>query len=132
MSVIRSIAAVLAGIIFIFLTHSGMDLILESLGIFTSPHEDFHTTWIVLTALGYRTLLSIAAGYLTARLAPSRPMVHALALGFIGLFFCIAAAVVVIPMNISPAWYPIALALLAVPCGWLGGKLAERGKSDPQ
>ena len=132
MTIIRSIAAVLAGLIFIFITHSGMDFILESLGIFMSPHENFHTTWMVVTAFIYRTLLSIAGGYLTARLAPSRPMTHALALGTIGLIFCTVAATVLIPMNISPTWYPIALALVAVPSGWLGGKLAEKAIPKPQ
>jgi hypothetical protein len=48
-------------------------------------------------------------------LAPSRPMLHALVLGFIGLALSTAAAVVLIPMDLGPAWYPIALAVLRFP-----------------
>lgn len=28
-----------------------------------------------------------------------------------------------IPMNLGPAWYPIALALSGLPTAWLGGRL---------
>src|SRR5215203_5278580 len=126
MDILKSIGAVLAGLIFIFVTHSGVDLILESLGIFTPPTERFDTTWMVVTATVYRTILSIAGCFVTGILAPSRPMLHALILGFIGLALSTAAAVVLIPMDLGPAWYPVALAVLSVPCGWVGGLLAER------
>ncbi|HEX6124682.1 MAG TPA: hypothetical protein VFZ23_04850 [Pyrinomonadaceae bacterium] len=125
MSILKSIGAVFAGLVFIFVTHSGVDLALESLGIFTPPNERFDTPWMVVTATIYRTVLSIAGCFLTGVLAPSRPMLHSLILGFIGLFLSTAAAVVTIPMDLGPAWYPIALAVLSVPCAWVGGKLAE-------
>jgi len=126
MNILKSIGAVLAGLIFIFVTHSAVDYILESLGIFTARSERFDTSWMVITATIYRTLLSIAGCYLTGILAPSRPMLHALILGLIGLALSTAAAVVLIPMNLGPAWYPIALAVLSVPCAWVGGMFAER------
>src|SRR4030095_13697025 len=126
MSVLKSIGAVLAGLVFIFVTHSGVDIILESLGIFTPPSQRFDTTWMVVSATVYRTILSIAGCFVTGILAPSSPMLHALVLGFIGLALSTAAAVVTIPMDLSPAWYPIALAVLSVPCAWVGGMLAER------
>jgi len=37
MNILKGIAAVLAGVVFVFVTHAGTDLILESLGIFTPP-----------------------------------------------------------------------------------------------
>jgi hypothetical protein len=126
MNVMKSIGAVLAGLIFIFVTHTGVDLILESTGIFTPTTQRFETPWMLVTATIYRTVLSIAGCFITGILAPSRPMFHALVLGFIGLALSTAAAVVLIPMDLGPAWYPIALAALSVPCGWLGGMLAER------
>ena len=126
MNILKSIGAVLAGLIFIFLTHSGVDLILESLGIFTPTTQRFETPWMLATAMTYRTLLSIAGCFVTGILAPSRPMFHALVLGFIGLALSTAAAVVLIPMDLGPAWYPVALAVVAVPCAWIGGMLAER------
>jgi len=126
MNILKSIGAVLAGLIFIFVTHSAVDYILESLGIFTPRSERFDTSWMVITATIYRTLLSIVGCYLTGILAPSRPMLHALILGLTGLALSTAAAVVLIPMNLGPAWYPIALAVLSVPCAWVGGMFAER------
>jgi hypothetical protein len=59
-------------------------------------------------------------------------MLHALVLGFIGLALSTAAAVVLIPMDLGPAWYPIALAVLSVPCAFVGGLIAEgRTKTIP-
>jgi hypothetical protein len=128
MNILKSIGAVLAGIIFIGFTHSVTDLILEKTGIFTPPEVRFDTTWMVLTALTYRIIFSIAGGYLTAKLAPSKPMLHAIVLGVIGLVMSTAAAVVLIPKDWGPAWYPIALAVTAFPVAWLGGRLATRNQ----
>jgi hypothetical protein len=129
MNILKSILAILAGLIFIFATHTGVDFVLESLGIFppppnrAGPGQGFHVTWMVVTALTYRIILSVAGCYLTAWLAPSRPMLHSLILGFIGLALSTAAAIVLIPLDWGPAWYPIALAASSVPCAWLGAKL---------
>ena len=125
MNILKSIGAVIAGLFFIFLTHNGTDLILESLGIFTPITERFETTWMVVTALVYRILFSIAGCYVTAWLAPSKPMLHAMILGTIGLVLSTAAAIVLIPRDLGPAWYPIALAVSALPCAWIGGKLVQ-------
>ena len=125
MNVLKSIGAVLAGLIFIGVSHSLVDYVLESLGIFTPTTVRFDTPWMVITAFIYRTILSIAGCYLTAILAPSRPLLHAMILGAIGLVLSTAAAVVTIPLDWAPAWYPIALVLVTLPCAWIGGKLAE-------
>ena len=130
MDTLKSIGAVLAGLIFIFVTHSGVDLFLESLGIFTPTTQRFETPWMLVTATIYRTVLSIAGCFLTGMLAPSRAMLHALILGFIGLALSTAAAVILIPMDLGPAWYPITLAVLAVPCAWIGGTFAERRRQN--
>ncbi|HKP70125.1 MAG TPA: hypothetical protein VJV05_12630 [Pyrinomonadaceae bacterium] len=130
MNILKSIGAVLAGLIFIVISHTAMDKILEGAGIFPPPEQGLHTPWMLILALAYRTVLSIVGCYITARLAPSRPLFHSLVLGFIGLLAAGAAAIAVIPMGLSPAWYPIALALVSVPCAWLAGLLAERGTSN--
>lgn len=41
MNIIKGIGAILVAIIFVFVTHSGTDLILEKLGIFTPPDVRF-------------------------------------------------------------------------------------------
>jgi hypothetical protein len=107
-------------------SHTGTDFILESLGIFTPPDQGFNTTWMVVTATIYRSVYTVVGGYITAALAPTRPIFWVLILGSIGLVLGTIAAIVTIPMNLGPAWYPIALAVLALPCTWLGGKVRTR------
>jgi hypothetical protein len=77
-------------------------------------------------ALSYRIVFTVFGSYLAAKIAPRNPMRHAMILGFIGLAFGTAGAVATIPMHLGPAWYPIAIAATAVPCAWIGGKMATR------
>ena len=70
MNILRGIGALLAGMIFIVVTHTLTDLVLEKLGIFTPPTQDFNTTWMVVTALVYRCVYTVGGGYITAALAP--------------------------------------------------------------
>ncbi|MGQ0540357.1 MAG: hypothetical protein ACT4O9_00740 [Blastocatellia bacterium] len=125
MNVLKSIGAVLAGFIFIVVTHTVTDFILESLGLFPKPGEGKLTHLTAFIALVYRIAFSIAGCYVTARLAPSRPMMHAMIIGFIGIFLSLIGLIVSMQMDLGPIWYPIALAAVAVPCAWAGGKLAE-------
>jgi hypothetical protein len=125
MKILKSILAVFAGLIFIFISHSLTDFILEAAGILPPPSDGLHITWMVFLALGYRIVLSVVGCFITAKLAPQNPMKHALILGFIGVFLSTVGAVVAIPMNLSPVWYPVALIVVSLPCAWLGGKLAS-------
>jgi hypothetical protein len=81
---------------------------------------------MVVTATIYRSIFTVGGGYITAALAPNPPMRYVMILGIIGLALGTLAAIVTIPMGLGPAWYPIALAVLALPCVWLGGKLKTR------
>ena len=62
--------------------------------------------------------------WLAARLAPSRPMRHALILGALGLAFNIAGTIVM--WHTAPAWYSIMALALVMPTAWLGGWFRER------
>jgi hypothetical protein len=126
MKILKGIGAVLAGFIFVFITHTGTDFVLEKLGIFPTPEKGFHITWMVVTATIYRSIYTVAGGYLTASLAPDPPMRYVITLGLIGLAVSTLAAIATIPMKLGPAWYPIALAVLSLPCVWLGGKLRTK------
>jgi hypothetical protein len=85
MNILKGIGAILAGMIFIVVTHTLTDLVLEKLGIFPPPDQGFHITWMVVTATIYRSIYTVAGGYLTAALAPNRPMLFAVILGLIGI-----------------------------------------------
>ena len=58
------------------------------------------------------------------RLAPDRPMGHALALGAAGFIACLAGAVAM--WGVGPNWYPVAPIVLALPSAWAGGQLRVR------
>jgi len=77
-------------------------------------------------ALVYRCVYTIAAGYISARLAPRNPMRHVWVLGFIGLVMAVAGVIGTSGMDLGPRWYPIALAVT-----FLALCLA-RGSSPPQ
>jgi hypothetical protein len=123
---LRSIGAVLAGFFFVAIAHIGTDEVMHATGIFPpwgQPMSDALFLWATV----YRTVFSVAGSYLTARLAPYRPMTHALAGGIIGLI--LSAVGTAMTWNrgpeFGPHWYPLALIALALPSAWAGGKLHE-------
>jgi hypothetical protein len=71
----------------------------------------------LLLATIYRTVYGVLGSYVAALFAPSRPMLHAMVLGFIGLVMSIAGAVVTWDRaaEFGPHWYPVALVVLALP-----------------
>jgi hypothetical protein len=121
MNVLKSIWAVFAGFLVVVILSTATDFVLEHLGIFPPPGEGLFVTWMLVVALAYRMLYTVAGGYVTARLAPSRPVRHVVILGCIGI--AAATAGTIVGWNLSQHWYPIALVITALPCTWLGGKL---------
>lgn len=119
----RSIAAVFAGLLFIFITHNGMDFLLESLGWMPKRGEPLTDSGLLL-ASSYRAVLSVIGCYITARLAPANPMRHALILGGIGVVLSSLGAVAM--WSTGHHWYPISLIVLTLPYAWLGGYLYTR------
>ncbi|MGH7495368.1 MAG: hypothetical protein ACREOO_23675 [bacterium] len=125
-TVVKSIGAVLAGLIFIVITHTATDAILEGAGVLPKGNL-FVGTGLILIVLGYRAVFSLIGCYLTAKLAPRNPMKHALVLGLIGLVLSSVGAIVA--ADLGPAWYAWTLAVIALPIAWLGGMLYERRKT---
>jgi hypothetical protein len=121
----RSIGAVLAGVVAIFVLSLGTDVVLHATGVYP-PWLQPMSSALFLLATAYRIVYGIAGGYLTARLAPSKPMKHALILGIVGLGLSILGAVSTWNSGLGPRWYPLALVATALPCAWLGGKLGKR------
>lgn len=122
----RSVAALLAGFVLIVVASLGTDQLLHSLEVYPPWGEPMREPGSSLLALSYRVVYAILGSAVAALLAPSQPMRHALALGVVGLALSTAGAVAAIQADLGPAWYPIALALGAVPCAWLGGVLERR------
>jgi hypothetical protein len=90
--VLRSVLAVLAGIVAVILLSIVTDMALVAIGTFPSLREpQLFTTPMLLLATVYRSLYGIAGSYIAAMLAPRRPMAHALAIGGVGFVAGIAA-----------------------------------------
>src|SRR5262245_46294614 len=82
--ILRRIGAVLAGVILIIILDLGLDIVMHATGIYP-PWFQPMATGLWLLALSYRTIDSILGCYVTARLAPDRPLTHALVLGGLGV-----------------------------------------------
>ena len=125
-TIVRSVLAVLAGLITIFVTHLGTDQVMHELNIFPPWGEAMHDPALNVLALTYRIVFSIFGCHLTARLAPRAPMAHALPLGLIGTVLSTIGVIATSGMDLGPRWYPIALAASALPLAWIGGALYRR------
>lgn len=125
----RSIAAVLAGFAAVVVLSLATDQVLHVLQVYPPWGQRMDDPGLNLLALAYRCAFTIAGGYLAARLAPRAPLAHVWVLGGIGLILAVAGAVVAIPQDLGPRWYPIALAVTALPCVWLGGVLHLRRRT---
>ena len=127
----RSIGAVLAGFVTVVVLSIGTDAVMHASGVFPALGQPMVTAlWLLATA--YRAVYAVAGSYLAARLAPDRPMWHALALGAVGLV--VSTVGVVATWNqgpeFGPKWYPLGLVASAIPFSWMGGRLfgvAARG-----
>ena len=84
--------------------------------------------WMVATS--YRLVAAVGGGWITARLAPARPMFLVMVLGGIGTFLGLSGFIGtwVARPALGPLWYPALLVVTALPCTWLGGKLSPRRK----
>jgi hypothetical protein len=119
----RRIGSVLAGLVTIFALSTATDMVLHATDIYPPFGETMSDSLFVL-ATAYRIVYGIAGCYVTARLAPYRPLWHSLALGVVGLVLSTAGSFVM--WDAGPAWYSLVIIAMPLPCAWMGGKLRLR------
>lgn len=127
----RSIGAVFAGILAIIVLDNGFDFILHSTGVYP-PLGQTMADGLFLLALAYRTVDGILGTYIAGRLAPRRPMAHALTLGGIGVVLSSLGVLATLSggPEFGPLWYPLALVAVTLPCAWIGGSLASARRRE--
>jgi hypothetical protein len=123
MKVLKSIGAVLAGFVAITTLSLATDaLVYTAWGVplFSRPFTDA----LFGLAIVYRAAWGVCGGWIAARLAPSSPMRHALVLGGLGLGLSTLGLLVAWGKpEFGPWWYSAAIAAIALPSAWAGGKL---------
>lgn len=120
----RSIWALVGGFLAVVTLSVSTDAVLHATRIFPALGQQM-SDGLFLLATAYRTVYGAAGSYITARLAPDRPMGHALVGGCVGVFLAIVGVVTTwnqVP-SLGPHWYSVALLATALPGAWVGGRL---------
>jgi hypothetical protein len=136
---LRLAGATLAALVANAVVTTATDQLLHELGVYPPWGQPMPDPGDNALALAYRVVYGVLGGCLAAALAarlaprgaagaPTRaPMRAALAYGIVGLVLsAVGGWVAVTQYHTGPAWYPILLAAVCVPCGWLGGALQAR------
>lgn len=127
MGVGRSIWAVLAGFLTAALLSVGLDQVLHATGVYP-PVGVVMSHGLFVLAATYRFIFQTLGGYLTARLAPVKPMKHVWILAGIGQVLSLLGILAWKAMGDAggPLWYPLALVVSAIPSVRLGGWFFQR------
>lgn len=121
-SIGRSILALFAGFVVSVVLSLGTDLGLHAIGLWPALGQPM-SGHLLLFATIYRTVYGVIGSYVIARLAPYRPLEHALIGGAIGTLLSIAGAAATWNRGLGPHWYPVALIFVALPSAWIGGRI---------
>jgi hypothetical protein len=122
----RSIIAVVVGFVLAGGLNVGTNLLLSRVAPeLIPPGAPVTNPSALVLVCAYVAVYGILGCYVTGRLAPSRPMLHALVMG--GLALAMSIPVTIQAWNDTPAWFNVYNLLAVMPYAWIGGRLAERG-----
>ncbi len=127
---LKSIGAVLAGFVTGAVLSVGADFLMEQTNMMSMENFKQSSAAVLCTVILYRFVFNVAGCYLTARLAPDKPMKHALIIGVIGTVLSILGTIAMWDLAI-PA-YNLTIIFMSLPSAWLGAKLflATAGKAE--
>ncbi len=126
--------AVAAGFMVTAAASMATDTLMHAAGFFSSSPRAM-SALMFAAAASYRGVFTAAGGYVTARLAPNKPMRHVWALATIGFAAGLAGLAVyhhAAGSDLGPAWYAFSIPAEAFPGGWFGGWLAASPRSAAQ
>src|ERR1043165_6934281 len=125
--VLRSVGAVLAGLLANVVLATAIDAALYGTGIYP-PRFQPMADHLWALALAYRVVFAVVGGFTTARLAPARPMRHVMVLVRLGAVLRVLA--VLFTWNkgpeFGPRWFSIGATITSVPFTALGGMLGAQ------
>lgn len=116
----RSILAIVVGFVLTGALNVGTNAALAHAGVIpaSGPTTDTVTLLIICA---YVAAFGILGCYVTARLAPRRPLLHALVLGGLALAMSIPATIAV--WNDTPAWFNLYNLIAIMPYAYIGGRI---------
>lgn len=117
----KSTGAILAGFILGAILSVGTDMTLNATSIMNMESFKENSVVVILMVIIYRFVFNVIGCYLTAKLAPNKPMKHALIIGVIGTVFALLGSAAM--WDKAVAWYNISVILISIPSAWLGAKL---------
>ena len=126
---LRSVLAIVLGFIVIGVLSIGTDALARAAvpGVYDIHGRMERTPWLLATN-AYVFVYAVFGCWLAGRLAPRRPLLHAMVLGLLGFAFNVIGTAR--QWNTAPAWYHILSLVLVLPAAWLGGRLAERRRAS--
>ncbi|MFL5582219.1 MAG: hypothetical protein ACJ8AO_17770 [Gemmatimonadaceae bacterium] len=122
----RSVGAVVLGFVLIGALSIGTDGLLIKViapGLFDARGVTTSVPMLLLTQ-AYVGVYAVFGCWLAARLAPTRPMLHALVLGGLGLVLNVVGTIQ--RWDYAPVWYHALALALVMPYAWAGGRIRER------
>lgn len=129
-TIFKSIGAVFAGFVLGAVLSVGVDFLMDKIGIMSM--ENFKQTpfLIICIVIIYRFIFNLIGSYLTARLAPNKPMKHVIIIGVIGTVLSLLGSFAMWDKAIP--FYNIAIILISLPSAWLGGQLFLKKQNNGQ
>lgn len=119
MNILRSIGAVTTGLAVIVLLCVLTDALLVVVHILPTPNgHHLYTLATLGVVIFYCTVYTLVGGYVTARLAPIRPVAHAVVLGILGM--ALSTLGTMNNWQIGDGWNAITLLAEGLPLSWLG------------
>ena len=122
-NVLRSAGTIVTGMLAVIALSLGTDLGLRLIRLYPAEGEPMVEPALNLLALWYRCVYNVIGAYIVLMLASDNGLRLLWIFTLLGFTLAAIGAVVTIPMNLGPSWYPILLALSPFPCSWLGWKL---------
>lgn len=122
-NMLRSTGAIVTGMVAVVVLSLSTDLGLRLVGLYPAEGALMVEPVLNLLALCYRCLYNVIGAYIVLVLASGNGLRLLWIFTLIGFTLAAIGAVVTIPMNLGPSWYPALLALSPFPCSWLGWKL---------